>query len=784
MRLILTLTFVSLVIIGVDGQSKKPEITGQRELFTNAGQPITLQLTDLYVEETADNTDGSAGGNNDNPGDNSGGVDDVDDGHGGNNGGDGKGGDKGEKDKDKGKDKDKDKDKDKGKGHGGNDRTLAYPQGYTLEVFTGKNYSVSGTTVTPDPAFTGILTVEVRVRNDRHASKKYDLKITVNPVNNPPQNKAPVITGQLPLNTPKDSPLKVKLSDLQVTDPDDEYPSGFSLQLMPGDKYAVDEMTITPQSGFTGELIVPVTVNDGTNESKPFNLKIDVLENPNVTPQITGQIPLSISRNQSVKVVPAYLLVSDPDNSYPVDFTLNIFEGENYTLQGSTVQPDHDFTGDILVKVSVHDGKASSNVFELKISVTPAANVKPVISGQTGIKLPEGQSLEIKLSHLVVEDPDNRYPQDFTLLVLPGNDYTVSNNTITPVNGFLGTMAVKVSVNDGQISSEPFDLHVEVVAPDRLEIVGQKFLEIAEDSAIVVRLSDLSVNDPGNTSSDGLTLQVLSGENYDVTANAIRPHRDFYGNLTVPVTVRRNETTSAPFSLLVVVAPVNDPPVLLNVETDPVLATGSAPWNITATLEVADVDDDHVLFAEVGFRQGSYESGKDQLLIDTHENIRGVFDTQSGVLFLVGRAPLADYQSLLRSLKYSNKRSADSIDLTGPKTVYLRLNDGKDTGPEAERALLFDTRVALEIPSAFTPNNDHANDTWKITPVKQAESIKAFIRVYDKRGNMVFETSGLENEWDGILNGTPLPADIYFYTIEMDLSYRKVNYKGVVAILR
>jgi gliding motility-associated-like protein len=97
---------------------------------------------------------------------------------------------------------------------------------------------------------------------------------------------------------------------------------------------------------------------------------------------------------------------------------------------------------------------------------------------------------------------------------------------------------------------------------------------------------------------------------------------------------------------------------------------------------------------------------------------------------------------------------------------------------------MFETQLALQIPSAFTPNNDQANDTWKITPMKQVERLSAFVRVYDKRGNTVFESSGLENEWDGIFNGSPLPADVYFYTIEMDLSYRKISYKGVVAILR
>jgi gliding motility-associated-like protein len=56
--------------------------------------------------------------------------------------------------------------------------------------------------------------------------------------------------------------------------------------------------------------------------------------------------------------------------------------------------------------------------------------------------------------------------------------------------------------------------------------------------------------------------------------------------------------------------------------------------------------------------------------------------------------------------------------------------------------------------------------------------------VYNQKGQLVFETSDIQNEWDGAFNGSPLPADVYFYTIEMDLSYTKLSYKGIVSILR
>jgi gliding motility-associated-like protein len=55
--------------------------------------------------------------------------------------------------------------------------------------------------------------------------------------------------------------------------------------------------------------------------------------------------------------------------------------------------------------------------------------------------------------------------------------------------------------------------------------------------------------------------------------------------------------------------------------------------------------------------------------------------------------------------------------------------------------------------------------------------------VYDKRGSLLYQATGFENEWDGISNGQVLPVDTYYYTIDLNLPYMKQTYKGVVSIL-
>ncbi|MDH4092750.1 MAG: gliding motility-associated C-terminal domain-containing protein, partial [Cyclobacteriaceae bacterium] len=60
----------------------------------------------------------------------------------------------------------------------------------------------------------------------------------------------------------------------------------------------------------------------------------------------------------------------------------------------------------------------------------------------------------------------------------------------------------------------------------------------------------------------------------------------------------------------------------------------------------------------------------------------------------------------------------------------------------------------------------------------------AVISVYSKRGLLLFQTTGLERQWDGTYHGETLPMDTYYYTIDLKLSYVKRTYKGAITILR
>ncbi|WP_276372859.1 hypothetical protein, partial [Chryseolinea sp. H1M3-3] len=467
----------------------------------------------------------------------------------------------------------------------------SYPTGFTLKVFGGNNYTFSGTTVTPASNFSGQLTIPVTVNDGENESNRFDLKVNVIKK----QNEPPLITGQQPLSVNQGGSLTIELAHLTVTDPDNSYPTGFTLKVFGGNNYTFSGTTITPSANFSGQLTIPVSVNDGENESNRFDLKVDVIKKQNEPPIITSQQTMSVNQGGSLTIELAHLTVTDPDNSYPTGFTLKIFGGNNYTFNGTTITPDANFSGQLTIPVSVNDGENESNRFDLKVDVIKKQNEPPVIIGQEALSVNQGGSLTIELGHLTVTDPDNSYPTEFTLKVFGGNNYTFSGTTITPDANFSGELTIPVSVNDGENESNRFDLKVDVIKKQNEPpvIIGQQPLSVNQGGSLTIELAHLTVTDPDNSYPTGFTLKVFGGNNYTFNGTTITPSANFSGLLTVPVSVNDGENESNRFDLKVdVIKKQNESPVIIGQEPLSVNQGGSLSIEL-AHLTVTDPDNSY-----------------------------------------------------------------------------------------------------------------------------------------------------------------------------------------------
>jgi hypothetical protein len=428
-----------------------------------------------------------------------------------------------------------------------------YPDDFTLNVLTGDSYTVTGPdSIAPDPDFNGLLVVNVTVTDPEATSPQFGLIVDVQPVND-----APEITGQLPLSTEEETAITVTVSDLIIDDPDIPAQTQI-LTLGSGENYSLENNTVTPVENFFGTLLVPAVVNDGLEDSATFDVLITVGA-VNDAPVITGQQPLSTPEDVPLTVVLGDLTVDDPDNDYPTGFTLTVLPGDNYTASDGTVTPALDFSGDLSVPVVVNDGENDSQPFTLTISVLPVNDV-PVITGQVDLSTEEDTPILVTLTDLRVQDPDNVYPADFNLSLAPGENYTVSGTTVSPLSNFNGRLDVPATVSDGQDSSAPFVLRIRVLsANDAPTLVTP----IPDQQAVEDEFFRLNVSDNFDDSDgDALTFSIEGlpeTENLSFNPNTgvlsgtpdFNDTRDFPYEITVTAADESGATGSGSFELTI-----------------------------------------------------------------------------------------------------------------------------------------------------------------------------------------------------------------------------------------
>lgn len=203
----------------------------------------------------------------------------------------------------------------------------------------------------------------------------------------------------------------------------------------------------------------------------------------------------------------------------------------------------------------------------------------PVITGQKTLATNEDTALMVEFTDLEVTDTDSEYPGTFTMTLTDGDNYSVSDRTITPDANYNGSLTVPVKVNDGGNDSNTFSLSVTVNSVnDAPEITAANTLSTSEDVALSISVSDLTITDVDNTTDD-MTLMVMSGTNYSVNGTTVTPAADFNGSLSVSVKVNDGTDDSNNFDVTVNVSAVNDAPMITGQNAVAVAEDGAITLN-------------------------------------------------------------------------------------------------------------------------------------------------------------------------------------------------------------
>ena len=153
---------------------------------------------------------------------------------------------------------------------------------------------------------------------------------------------------------------------------------------------------------------------------------------------------------------------------------------------------------------------------------------------------------------------------------------------------------------------------------------------------------------------------------------------------------------------------------------------------------------------------------------------------------LLGQPTGAYAYNWIPSQNLSSATAQSPTALLDQTTLFtLTVSDGLCLGSDTVLVKVYDSicqKPFVYIPNAFSPNKDGSNDKLYV----RGQYIYEFVfRVYDRWGELVWETSNINDGWDGTYRGKLLDPDVYDYYLQVTCIGGLENIiKGNVTLIR
>ncbi len=128
---------------------------------------------------------------------------------------------------------------------------------------------------------------------------------------------------------------------------------------------------------------------------------------------------------------------------------------------------------------------------------------------------------------------------------------------------------------------------------------------------------------------------------------------------------------------------------------------------------------------------------------------------------------IANPMAILNADTYFRVTVTDAIGCTDDDDVFIKVYEGP----------------MYYVPNAFTPNADGSNDIFRPIPVGIQST--EYFRVFNRYGELMFQTNKWMDGWDGTLKGKAAASGTYAWMIKgIDKNGRIVEMKGTVILIR
>lgn len=134
------------------------------------------------------------------------------------------------------------------------------------------------------------------------------------------------------------------------------------------------------------------------------------------------------------------------------------------------------------------------------------------------------------------------------------------------------------------------------------------------------------------------------------------------------------------------------------------------------------------------------------------------------------------YDSICEGESYTF--GSQTLTVSGVYTENFPNSSGCDSLVTLELEVL-DCEGLLQISNVVTPNDDGKNDTWKVSDLNQLNG--CMVQIFNRWGELIYETTNYQNDWNGTKEGEILPDGAYYYTVSCD---EDREYQGTINLMR
>jgi len=155
--------------------------------------------------------------------------------------------------------------------------------------------------------------------------------------------------------------------------------------------------------------------------------------------------------------------------------------------------------------------------------------------------------------------------------------------------------------------------------------------------------------------------------------------------------------------------------------------------------------------------------------ISIREDPRPIVDLGADTTICLNESVLLEVANGMDSYLWNTNSAMNSITAYYTGVYWVRIS--KKTCIVSDTIEIFNCPPKFIVPNVFTPNNDGYNDVFNI----DYQNIWEFeVKIYDRWGAKVFQSSNLDKPWDGKINGREAAEGVYFWQI----IYQEYNGQG------